>query len=333
MAKNKDINISPSKGISIIIKNEFQPPPPIKPKKKRRYKRINILPKEPAPIMQGSTGDTSYIKAQPGRFSLWRDTTTATPVLTLAQATSQGFIPNMQLPAPPQQQALPAPPPLPALPPPPPPQQQQQLLMPPPFSLNFSDYMRSMMQQEFVGKQAPRIEDLTDMTDPFYLALPEDKKEAYKDAQLEDVAKSIDDTGVKAIEDAENNDFYKNQLDPATQTSTKEKSALIAIEQKLKNVRAGDIKGLGTKDVKALKDPRYPQNKIYITVYKEGLSIQQEAINKRITELDTIIATKTGNSKARAETERITRNDDLKKIEELNNKLRQEKKRIKKFLK
>ena len=331
MAKNKDINISPSKGISIIIKNEFQPPPPIKPKKKRRYKRINILPKEPAPKMQGSAGDTSYIKAQPGRFSLWRDTTTATPVLTLAQATSQGFIPNMQLPAPPQQQALPAPPPLPALPPPP--QQQQQLLMPPPFSLNFSDYMRSMMQQEFVGKQVPRIEDLTDITDPFYLALPEDKKEAYKDAQLEDVAKSIDDTGVKAIEDAENNDFYKNQLDPATQTSTKEKSALIAIEQKLKNMRAGDIKGLGTKDVKALKDPRYPQNKIYRTIYKEGLSTQQEAINKRITELDTIIATKTGNSKARAETERITRNDDLKKIEELNNKLRQEKKRIKKFLK
>jgi hypothetical protein len=275
--------------------------------------------------MQASAGDTSYIKAQLGRFSLWRDTTTATPVLTLAQATSQGFIPNMQLPAPPQQQALPAPPPLPALPPPP--QQQQQLLMPPPFSLNFSDYMRSMMQQEFVGKQAPRIEDLTDMTDPFYLALPEDKKEAYKDAQLEDVAKSIDDTGVKAIEDAENNDFYKNQLDPATQTSTKEKSALIALEQKLKNMRAGDIKGLGTKDVKALKDPRYPQNKIYRTIYKEGLSIQQEAINKRITELDTIIATKTGNSKARAETERITRNDDLKKIEELNNKLRQEKKK------
>ena len=36
MAKNKDINISPSKGISIIIKNDFQQPPPIKPKKKRK---------------------------------------------------------------------------------------------------------------------------------------------------------------------------------------------------------------------------------------------------------------------------------------------------------
>jgi len=41
MAKNKDINISPSKGISIIIKNDIQQPLPIKPKRKRRYKRIS----------------------------------------------------------------------------------------------------------------------------------------------------------------------------------------------------------------------------------------------------------------------------------------------------
>ena len=90
MAKNKDINISPSKGISIVIKNDIQQPLPSKPKKKRRYKRINVLPKTPAPpIMQQSAGDTSYIKDQPGRFSLWRDNTNSTPVITLAQATSQ----------------------------------------------------------------------------------------------------------------------------------------------------------------------------------------------------------------------------------------------------
>ena len=42
MAKNKDINISPSKGISIVIKNDIvQPLPPIKPKKKRKY--IDVL--------------------------------------------------------------------------------------------------------------------------------------------------------------------------------------------------------------------------------------------------------------------------------------------------
>ncbi len=37
MAKNKDINITPSIGMSIVIKNDFAPPQ-IKPKKKRRYK-------------------------------------------------------------------------------------------------------------------------------------------------------------------------------------------------------------------------------------------------------------------------------------------------------
>jgi hypothetical protein len=115
----KDINISPSKGISIIIKNDIVQPLPIKPKTKI-YKRINVLPKIPGPIMQQSAGNTSYIKAQPGRFSLWRDTTTATPVLTLAQATSQGFIPSLPTP----QITAPPPPP----PPPPPiqaPQPQQ----------------------------------------------------------------------------------------------------------------------------------------------------------------------------------------------------------------
>ena len=39
MAKNKDINISPSKGISIIIKNEFPSQLPIKLKKKRKHKK------------------------------------------------------------------------------------------------------------------------------------------------------------------------------------------------------------------------------------------------------------------------------------------------------
>ena len=148
--KNKNINISPSKGISIIIKNDFQQPPPIKPKKKRRYKRISILPKTPAPFMQQSAGDTSYIKEQPGRFSLWRDTTTATPVLTLAQATSQGFLPQ-QLALPP-----PAPAPAPALPAPPAPPQQLALPAPPaPVTVNIGDYMRAMIPQEYSSMIRP----------------------------------------------------------------------------------------------------------------------------------------------------------------------------------
>jgi hypothetical protein len=319
MAKNKDINISPSKGISIIIKNDIVQPTPIKPKKKRRYKRINVLPNTQVPIMQQSAGDTSYIKAQPGRFSLWRDTTTSTPVLTLAQATSQGFIPQLpQITPPPQLPQITAPPP-------------QQALPAPPITLNFGDFMKALQPQEFRGdNQVPQIEDITDT---FYQALPEDKKEEYQNAKLEYIAKDIDETAAKAIEDVENNDFYQTQLDPETQTITKEKTALIAIQQKLEQMKEGNLKGLGTKDVKTLKEPRYPQNKVYTKAYTEGLSKQEESINKRIKELDEIIATKTGQPQARAETERITRNNDLKKIEDLFNKLKQEKKRIKKLLK
>ena len=142
MAKNKDINISPSKGISIVIKNDIQQPLPIKPKKKRRYKRINVLPKTPAPIMQQSAGDTSYIKDQPGRFSLWRDNTNSTPVITLAQATSQGFIPGITQPIPPPPQI-------------PPPQQQLALPAPPPVTVNVGDYMRAMIPQEYSSMVRP----------------------------------------------------------------------------------------------------------------------------------------------------------------------------------
>ena len=229
MAKNKDINISPSKGISIVIKNDIQQPLPIKPKKKRRYKRINVLPKTPAPpIMQQSAGDTSYIKDQPGRFSLWRDNTNSTPVITLAQATSQGFIPGITQPIPPP--ALPAPP------------QQQQLALPapPPVTVNVGDYMRAMIPQEYSSMVRPdsrfqepnmSFDDNLDFNDTFYQALPEDRREEYQNARLEDIAKNIDETAEKAVEDIEKTDFYQNQLDEPTQAATKEKSKYLTIQK------------------------------------------------------------------------------------------------------
>jgi hypothetical protein len=242
MTKNKDINISPSKGISIVIKNDIQQPLPIKPKKKRRYKRINVLPKTPAPIMQQSAGDTSYIKDQPGRFSLWRDNTTSTPVITLAQATTQGFIPGItQPPQPPQPPALPAP------------QQQLALPAPPaPVTVNIGDYMRAMIPQEYTSMIRPdsrfqepnmSFNDNLDFNDTFYQALPDDKKEEYQNSRLEDIAKSIDETAVKAIADIENTDFYKNQLDEPTQAATKEKSKYLTIQQKLEGMKESSIKG------------------------------------------------------------------------------------------
>ncbi len=140
--------------------------------------------------------------------------------------------------------------------------------------------MRALQPQEFRGdNQGRQIEDITDITDTFYQALPEDKKEEYQNAKLEYIAKEIDETAAKAIEDVEYKDFYKTQLDPEKKTSTKEKIVLITIQQKLKQMKEGNLTGLGTKDVKTLKESRYPQNKVYEKAYIEGLSRQEESIN------------------------------------------------------
>jgi hypothetical protein len=332
--KNKDINITPSKGINIVIKNDIVQPLPPKPKRKRRYRRINVLPKTPAPpTMTQSKVDTSYIKEQPQRFNLWRDNTTATPVITLAQATSQGIIPQLpqiaapppQITAPPLQQTAPA----------------QQQALPAPVIQYFGDYAKGLAPQEFTSIkpdsrfQEPNMsfDDGFDLNDTFYQALPDDKKEEYQIARLEDIAKNIDETAEKAAEDIEKTDFYQNKLDPPTQAATKEKSKYITIQQKLESMKAGSIKRIASRDINSLNEPRYPQNKIYRDFFKKGLKNQEETINERIKELDEIIDSKTGSKKTRAENEKTTKLDDLKKIEDLYNKMKSEKKRIKDLLK
>jgi hypothetical protein len=84
---------------------------------------------------------------------LWRDTTTATPVLALAQAKSQGFIPSM--PQLPQITTPPLPPPIATPIPSTPiqPSQQQELALPaPPITVNFGHFMRGLAPQEFTKK-------------------------------------------------------------------------------------------------------------------------------------------------------------------------------------
>ncbi len=112
---------------------------------------------------------TSYIKDQLGRFSLWCDNTNSTPVITLAQATSQGFLPGITQPIPPQQQlALPAP--------------------LPPVTVNIGDYMKAMIPQDYSMVrpdsrfQEPNMtfDDNFDFNDTFYRALPEDKERNIK---------------------------------------------------------------------------------------------------------------------------------------------------------
>ena len=72
---------------------------------------------------------------------------------------------------------------------------------------------------------------------------------------------------------------------------------------------------------------------MYRESYKKGLKNQEDTINKRIKELDDIIAKETGQKQARAETEKITKLNQLKKIGDLYNKMESEKKRIKDLLK
>ena len=103
MAKNKDINISPSKGISIIIKNEFPPQQPIKTKKKRKYKRKTNLDLLKMPTMPSyiPAGDVSYIKPQYAATSLNRNMMFPGVPQSLPQLTPPPYFP--QLTAPPTQ--------------------------------------------------------------------------------------------------------------------------------------------------------------------------------------------------------------------------------------
>ena len=269
-----------------------------------------------------------------------RDTTTARPVLTLAQATSQGFIPQMNQPtmnqptitAPqqPQPPALPAPP------------QQLALPAPPtPITVNFGDFMRGLAPQEYTPMrpdsrfQEPNMsfDGGLDLNDTFYQALPDDKKEAYKDSKLNEMEKSIDDTANKAVLDAQNTEFYKNELDATTQAETIEKTKYIAIQQKLDGMKVGIIKQWGTKDSKALKEPRYPQNKTYREAYLTSINNQEDEVKKRIAELDNIIATKSDKKRQRAEIEKADKIKEITKLEDLQTLLKTEKKRIKKLLK
>jgi hypothetical protein len=202
--------------------------------------------------------------------------------------------------------------------------------------------MRAMIPQEYSSMVRPdsrfqepnmSFDDNLDFNDTFYQALPEDKREEYQNAKIENISKKIDETAEKAVEEIEKTDFYQNQLDAPTQATTIEKTKYITIQKKLEGMKEGSIKSIATRDINSLNEPRYPQNKIYRESYKKGLKNQEETINKRIQELDDIISTKTGTKKTRAETEKLTKSNDLKKIEDLYKKMESEKKRIKNLLK
>ena len=210
MVKN-DINIQPSKGISIIIKNDIQQQEAPKPKKKRKYRKRNIkdllknIPPIPNGLISSSVGDTSYIRP-PLSYQQFRDVVT--------QPGYQMSLLQPQLPPPQQQLQLPAPP--------------QQLQLPaPPVTINNNMnpgdwYKYLMMPQAFTNEpERPTIEDVTN--DPLYNALSYDpvQQEAYKEQKLEEISQDITDKAAETVANIEGTPIF-GTLPPAEQNKIRE---------------------------------------------------------------------------------------------------------------
>ena len=179
MAKNKDINISPSKGISIIIKNDIVQPTPIKPKKKRKYKRkVNTdLLKMPTMPSYIPAGDVSYIKPQYAMTSLNRNIIFPGVPQSLPQLTPPPQLPQL---TPPQLPQITAP--------------QQ-----PPINISFDNMFGSMLEnmmmpREYGYKSQSYISDNID--EDVMDALPQPQQDKYIEKQIkpqiEDQLKGIE---------------------------------------------------------------------------------------------------------------------------------------------
>jgi hypothetical protein len=268
VGKKNNINIQPSKGISIIIKNDIsQPEEQPKPKrKKRRNKRktlLNNLPQIPNGLFY-SAGDTSYIKA-PSSYQLYRDTLN----------TTGGMLPPPPLPQS-QQLQLPAPPQLPQLPAPP---QQLQLPAPPVTFNNYgmppiSEWYKNMMMPQMMTNDpagtGPIIEDVSN--DPLYNALSYDprKQEEYKEQKLEQISQEITDKADETVAAVEATPYFRT-ITPAEQDRIKEFTRYQDMQKRLGEMKDGPKKGWATKDADAGRPARYPTDDIYRKAYKDAL--------------------------------------------------------------
>ena len=221
MNKNKNISIKPSKGISIVIKNDFQPE--VKPKKKRRYKKkINLdklkMPTMPSYIPQG---DVSYIKPQYPMSSLNRN--------IIFPGVPQSLPPPPQLP-----QILP-PPQLPQIMPPPPQQQ--------PINISFDNMfggLNSMMMNSMMDSMMPReygfksnSYTIESLDDDIMDALPTAEKDKYIETKMKpQIEQEIKD--ITFPNEAKKEEFITNAISikTAKEYGTKHANKLIAFDSK-----------------------------------------------------------------------------------------------------
>ena len=178
MTKNKDINISPSKGISIVIKNDFQPPP-IKPKKKRKYKRksnLDLLKMPTMPSYIPGSGDVSYIKPQYAATTLNRSMIFPGVPQSLPQLTP-----------PPQLPQITAPPP------------QPQITAPQPFTFSLDNKFGGMLENILMPREygyKARSYEVDILDDDIIDALPKAQQDQYIEKkiapQIEEQLKDIE---------------------------------------------------------------------------------------------------------------------------------------------
>jgi hypothetical protein len=175
MNKNKNISIKPSKGISIVIKNDFQPE--VKQKKRRKYKKkINLEKMATIPSFIPQR-DVSYIKPQYNMSSLNRS--------MIFPGVPQSL---PQLPAPPQLPQILPPPQYPQLPAPP----------QPPVSFNldssFQKVLENMMMPMESGFKSNSYNFAENIDDDIMDTLPQAQQEKYIETKLKpQIEKEIKD--------------------------------------------------------------------------------------------------------------------------------------------
>jgi hypothetical protein len=211
--KNKNINIKPSKGISIVIKNDFQPE--IKQKKRRKYKKkVNTdllkMPTVPSFIPQG---DVSYIKPQYAMSSLNR---------------------NIIFPGVPQSlPQLPAPPPVAQILPPP----QYPQLPAPPLNFNldgsFQKVLENMMMPMEEGFKKNSYAFAENIDDDIMDTLPREQQEQYIETKVKpQIEKEIKDV---AFETEDKKTEFVNKtvsIKTAKEYGTKHANKLIEFDPK-----------------------------------------------------------------------------------------------------
>ena len=265
----KNLKIS-EKGISIIIKNEFQEAPPSKVKDKRKKRRA--YKKGGNPNSNYSNQNTNQVVDSkisiPPQLPM-----PAHQALNLAGITPATALSILPPPPPPPQGPTMLPPPV----------NNTTITIPDPTN-NMMQMMESMMRQQSYTNNPRTMYDnrqITEMNDPIYQSFNDPaKQQQYLEEQAQTAIKN-------EIQKVKTNPAY-DTLSPDEQAKAEEIAAYNAILSK--SLTDNGYKMQGSKNAKALIEPVYLNSDEYITKYKKGIEKQIKGFQTTIQENETRIA-------------------------------------------